>query len=470
MTDDSISSLPIQLAIRLTLDSVSYSNPLPNWFDILAINYSAREKVIRGKIEEYLNGTPPKSPYEVMVPKKNGQMARWVVPSINDQIVFQTCVSSIAEVIDEMTIDKARVFSCRYNQDSNRLALLENQVSAWKEFQDETKKRCESDQCVLQIDLEDAFRSVDRARFIDFLRKFSPDGISVKLLHLLLNTFAGAEPGLPLMNDAGFFLGSAYFSEVDKLIARYTPNFIRFVDDYRVFADSREKLESLLESISRELQPIGFRINAHKLKLGSAEEYLEAVSKIKYAASDIADYIDVAFGDVVRPTDMVAQLTRTLEKPDDYLNQGVGRLQIAALRRMHVDALIAEKTTRELKMSVRYLFSEQLSSDMNVLGRLSQLLKSYSQDNSQIWRTLWLLYLIKDLHFYREVGDTSWKLPADLESTLNRLKASDAVPQIVKLWASEIPNADKKTERQDLVEQLHECDYLECGVRYYGNA
>ncbi len=195
MTDDSISSLPIQLAIRLTLDSVSYSNPLPNWFDILAINYSAREKVIRGKIEEYLNGTPPKSPYEVMVPKKNGQMARWVVPSINDQIVFQTCVSSIAEVIDEMTIDKARVFSCRYNRDSNRLALLENQVSAWKEFQDETKKRCESDQCVLQIDLEDAFRSVDRARFIDFLRKFSPDGISVKLLHLLLNTFAGAEPG-----------------------------------------------------------------------------------------------------------------------------------------------------------------------------------------------------------------------------------------------------------------------------------
>lgn len=466
-----ISSLPVQLAIRLLLDSVSYSNPLPDWFNTLTINYAAREEAVSRKIQGYLEGAQVSRPYEVMVPKKNGNLNRWVVPSINDQIVIQACVSSLAETIDSKIIDKTKVFSCRYNPDSNRLALLENQVSAWKEFQDETRSRCESDQCVLQIDLEDAFRSIDRARFIGFLRKLSPSVVAVDLIELLLEALSGDEPGLPLMNDSLFFLGSAYFSETDKLVARRTTNFIRFVDDYRIFAGSREKLESLLRDISHDLQEFGFRINSHKLKLGSAEEYLEAVSKVQYLENPVsgmltesetesgtAEYIDVAFGDVMRPADMVAQIARALETPEEYLNQGFGRLQLATVKRMRVDALIAEGRTG---FSIRELFSELLSQNQTTIGRISERLKSYSQDNSELWRTLWLLYVMKDLKYRKDVAPDHW---TDLKGTLAGLQATSA-PAVVRLWASDLPS-QKLTNA--LIEQLHDCDYVECGTRYYG--
>jgi hypothetical protein len=38
------SSFPVQLAIRLLLDSVSYSNALPEWFDVLVIDYNDRAR------------------------------------------------------------------------------------------------------------------------------------------------------------------------------------------------------------------------------------------------------------------------------------------------------------------------------------------------------------------------------------------------------------------------------------------
>jgi hypothetical protein len=464
MAED-ISSLPIHLAIRLLLDSVSFSNPLPNWFDTITVDYARREEAIRSKIREYLGGTLPKKPFEIQVPKKNGQLTRWIVPSVNDQIIFQACVSSIAEQVDGV-IDKRKVFSCRYNRDPNRLALLENQVSAWKAFQDETESRCQSEQCVLQIDLEDAYRHIDRSRFFAFLRKLSPGGgIAVRLLEILHEAFAGGEPGLPLMNDSGFFLGNAYLSEIDRLVDRRTGDFIRFVDDYRIFADSRDKLESLLQKISSDLQSLGFQINSHKLKLGSGEEYLEAISTFKYAEKQFADYIDVAFGDILQPADLIGQISKTLEKPDEYLNQGFGRLQFAELRKIHVDALIAS-STEITPHSLRYEFSKLLVDDSNVLPRVSSLLKSYAQDDSQLWRTLWLLYLIQNVHFYRKADGerASRPVPEDLLETVTSLRASNSVPQIVKLWASDLTHSPKRV--QELLEQVHDSDYLEWGIRY----
>jgi len=467
MAEDSLSLFPVPLAIRLVLDSVSYSNPLPDWFDTLTIDYAARGEAIRRRIKGYLEGAEPKQPFEIMVPKKNGQMARWVIPSVNDQIVIQACVSSMADAIDEKGIDQTRVFSCRYNRDPNRLALLENQVAAWKGFQDETNRRCESERCLLQIDLEDAFGTIDRARFFDFLKRFSPSQVPVKLLRSLLDTLSGDELGLPLMNDSVFFLGNAYFSEIDKLITRHTTNFIRFVDDYRIFDDSPEKLESLLRNINRDLEHAGFRVNSHKLRLGGTEEYLEAISNLKYATNPVADYIDVAFGDILQPEEMVAQIVRTLENPQEFLSQGFGRLQLASLRRLHVDALVAEKRKGYLPYSARYAFVELLLKNEKVVGRILELLRAYVQDKSQLWRTLWLLYLIKDLYFYWEVGD-SGKPPADLVSTLTEIRDSQTVPLVARLWASELPTFGGKQSAQDLFEQLHESDYLECGIRCVG--
>src|SRR5690348_11778652 len=100
------SSFLVQLAIRLLLDSVSYSNPLPEWVDVLVIDYDSRTERIFKALSGYFERTTPKKPFEIDVPKRFGTPKTWVVPSVNDQIVIQACVSSIAQTLEERCIDR----------------------------------------------------------------------------------------------------------------------------------------------------------------------------------------------------------------------------------------------------------------------------------------------------------------------------------------------------------------------------
>src|SRR5271155_2162949 len=150
MSTDDISSY-FRLAIRLLLDSVSYSNALPEWFESLTVDYLAREGTVRESARRYLNGEHPKAPFEIDVPKRSGGSNSWVIPSINDQIILQACISAVAQDVEQKCIDSKRVFSCLYNTNPNRLAFLEDQVEAWTRFQLETQDRCASEDCILQF-------------------------------------------------------------------------------------------------------------------------------------------------------------------------------------------------------------------------------------------------------------------------------------------------------------------------------
>jgi hypothetical protein len=52
---------------------------------------------------------------------------------------------------------------------------------------------------MLQIDLKDAFNRIDRTAFIEFLKHNTDDVIGVKLIEVLLNSFANGRAGLPAL-------------------------------------------------------------------------------------------------------------------------------------------------------------------------------------------------------------------------------------------------------------------------------
>ena len=63
-------SLPIGLAIRLTLDSTSYTNIAPEWFEPLIIDYRRREVGLRRRIGRYLAGELPGPALKILCPRK----------------------------------------------------------------------------------------------------------------------------------------------------------------------------------------------------------------------------------------------------------------------------------------------------------------------------------------------------------------------------------------------------------------
>jgi hypothetical protein len=461
MTDVFPRSLPIQLGTRLVLDSVSYSNPLPPWSDPVTIDYRAREDRINNKIIRYLDGETPPLPFEIGVPKKTGGKKSWQIPSVNDQIVAQVCVSALAEKV-YAAIDGERVLSYRYNTDADRLQLTESQVSSWKQFQDETDRKLTTQSHLLQIDLEDAFESIDRVKFFDFLDHVAPKRVEVSLLRRMLESFSRGNPGLPLVNDSVFFMGNAYLHLVDQAVGKYSTNFIRFVDDYRIFGNSSDHLEGLLQQISQELAPLGFKINKSKVKLGSKEEYLEAIAHDKYATTKEAKdgYISAtAFDDVAAPNLLLSLITRALQNPKDLLTEGFGRLSLGAIRRIRLNHNVVVEG-KNYPHSPWEEYQDQLSKNDDLVKRALDLLEIYLKDADESWRVVWLIYMLDDVDSEQAIEPKRQPRKQELLQSASTIGSTE----VVRLWARK---ALARGERGE-VEELHELGYLEGGARYYG--
>jgi hypothetical protein len=459
-----ISSLPIGLAVRLTLDSTSYTNIAPEWFEPLTIDYRRREVGLRRRISHYLTGEPPSPAFEISVPKKANGTQIWVVPSVNDQIICQAAVSSISKSLQRACVDPAKVFSCLLNTDPSRLSFLEDQVAAWKRFRFEIEKQCSTDQCMLQIDLKDAFNSIDRTVFIEFLKHNTDDVAGIKLLEVLLNSFANGRAGLPFVNDSVFFLGNAFLQRVDRIIQQHTDKFVRFADDYKIFGSSRTELEGLLPELRKELDAVGFQVNDSKVKLGTGEEFLEAVAKLEYFEPESGDYIDTAVHPgIFDPKDMHALVSTCLRNPDNYLHQGFGRLQLASLRRMRVRSLYSQ--AQGYPTTVRDSFAEILTEDVGLIRRICDLFDKYSSGETSVWRLVWLLYLSKDLS---TSGIPDAALAKRLSSLLEEIKQAPNLPPVCRLWATEMRNFPSSEAFEGEIENLHALDYIERGKRCYG--
>jgi Reverse transcriptase (RNA-dependent DNA polymerase) len=251
-----------------------------------------------------------------------------------------------------------------------------------------------ADHCLLQIDLKDTYEHIQIPPFSQFLHEHTDSSPAAKILTHLLTTFSNGRGGIPFINDSAFFLGNAYFSVIDDILKQKKRQFVRFVDDYKIFDASAPELESFLPELRRAVSKVGFEINDQKLTLGTGKEYLEAISNLKYAKIPKTKYIDASVQpDVYGPEDMMEQILESLRKPDEFLYQGFDRLQMASLRRMQVGGLYTETVGYE--DSPLDEFRKVLAENLEALNLIVDRLEEYSQKSGQTWRLVWVLYLCK---------------------------------------------------------------------------
>src|SRR6267143_923107 len=300
-------------AVRMTLGSVSFSNPLPPWEDVTQINFRRRAALIRKRVDDYLSGAETaRPPARILVPRKDGPPKAWTIPSVNDQIILQLCAFALFERLERV-----------------------------------------------------------------------------------LQRLASSSEGLPLINDSIFYLGNAYLTVVDREIAAVTSDFIRFVDDYRVFADSKNHLDSLLQRINERLARTSFRINPRKTKLGDENEYLTAISEIRDAKAekDENGYVSaIELSGVVDPGTLAALIGRAMFRPED-LTEGMGRFLMQAVRRMRLNDDWVKG--RNLPDSPLTPFGQALKLAVPAEAVMATLQK-YANPAEE-WRLIWVVYVAEDL-------------------------------------------------------------------------
>jgi hypothetical protein len=244
---------------------------------------------------------------------------------------------------------------------------------------------------------------------------------------------------------------------VDVIVSKYSANFIRFVDDYRIFSDSKNHLEEVLEGISNELSATGFAVNSPKVKLGDGAEYFEAIARGKYARDKDNDgYVSAAvFEDILDPGLLYSLVRQVVSEPESFLNEGLGRLVLGAIRRMRLGDVIA--SVQSYPESPLKEYSEALAADTTVVSRMLDLLASYHGSPDEGWRMIWILYVLADA------------LPLDSRVDMSKASVLDAMRSrengdvLSRLWAN---NFDPRPTGLPEIEELHKLGYLEAGGRY----
>jgi hypothetical protein len=319
---------------------------------------------------------------------------------------------------------------------------------------------------MLQIDLKSAYESINFDLFSKFLVDVTDNHPATKILLRLLRAFSNAKGGLPFINDSVFFLGNAYFNVVDKIIGSHKYEFVRFVDDYRIFGPTLSELENMLLQLRKDLRGIGFEINDQKLKLGTGEEYLEVMANSKYVEIPATEYHNAFVQmDLPAPQVLLQQVLACLQNPEDKLHQGFGRMLMATLRTMRIRTSFAEAQGGMQESLPEDSFYDLLAQNSEALMLITKRLDEYQIGSANRWRLVWILYLCRNLTRGR-IEDAA--LGASIFTAIDKISDTQTIDPVCRLWATRTTVVRSPEDTVKVVEQIHALEYEKAGRAWYG--
>ncbi|MCH3973669.1 RNA-directed DNA polymerase [Bifidobacterium tibiigranuli] len=193
--------------------------------------------------------------------------------------------------------DQKQVFAYRYNNESTNQLYLE---SAWRQFQEETRKRSESDSCkyVVTADISDFYPRIYHHRLENSLKTAAPEKPDVirTIMSILFRIAQNQSYGLPVGSDASRLLAECALDKVDHLLATNddTQQFCRYVDDYRFFVESEEQAYRAIAYLSEKLQlNEGLSLQKSKTRIMSVKEYQTMLEPPRPVSGSAADFMSM---------------------------------------------------------------------------------------------------------------------------------------------------------------------------------
>lgn len=184
-------------------------------------------------------------------------------------------VISIGEEVEARRVPSNVVFSYRYKPDSESGSLFDKDVG-WHQFQSTAKEFASTSSFVLRCDISDFYPRIYHHRLENALRRATAKHDAVNRIMALVSAIsAGPSYGLPVGGPASRLLSELLLNSVDRLLISEGIKFIRFVDDYILFAESREKAHSALIRLNEIiLTNEGLSLQKSKTRILSSSEFL----------------------------------------------------------------------------------------------------------------------------------------------------------------------------------------------------
>ena len=167
-----------------------------------------------------------------------------------------------------------RVFSYRFQPDPTTQRFFKE--AGWFDFQATAVEKSRTKPFVLACDIADFYSRVYHHRLENALR--GVDGgsdLPHRIVRLLTNFSNNTSYGLPVGGPAARILAELLLNGVDRLLLTKGVDFVRYADDYYIFATSAAEAYSGLLTISELLlRNEGLTLQKAKTRIMSSEEFL----------------------------------------------------------------------------------------------------------------------------------------------------------------------------------------------------
>lgn len=202
-------------------------------------------------------------------------------------------VLSLSTEIEQQRIDvkKDCVFSYRIVADESTSKLFTRDVS-WKKFIQTTVDIGDSKEFsyVIKLDISDFYNRIYHHRLENSLDRTGGDSVKIKQIMEILQDISGnVSYGLPVGGNAARILAELLLVSFDKYLLNKGIRFCRFVDDFVIFANSKESAFRILNmSAEYLLRNQGLSLQKTKTQILSARDYVSQTRHLLVGDEDEA--------------------------------------------------------------------------------------------------------------------------------------------------------------------------------------
>jgi retron-type reverse transcriptase len=276
------------------LKELSFSD---NPFEVEIIDDNFRDWVT--ELNEKLENYNPSRSEIINLPKKDYHLRLGTILTSEDATVFHALLLSEIDKIRTHLEWNAGKGSCAHilKEDQSTHDWFTNQFLSWSDFRNKSVEACNSGyEWVVLADISAFFENVSVSRLKSDLEDM---GLSKEITTLLTKCLLRwSEPrsrGIPQGNNSSFILAEVYLNSIDKRLSNSGIKYYRYVDDIRIFADSKEKAVEALHQLTILLREKELNLNTGKTYICESEKALQDIDSINGIINDIEEQIGKKF-------------------------------------------------------------------------------------------------------------------------------------------------------------------------------
>lgn len=198
-----------------------------------------------------------------------------------DSIIYTALVFLAAENIESSRMISSIACSYRIEVDDNSFFAKGSGFPAYRESCERLSGVYEY---VLSTDISDFYNQIYLHRVGNVIESVgAPDGLGKEIEGFLSRLNNKASQGIPVGPAASIILAEAILIDVDQFISNHHVEHVRYVDDFRIFSDSKEQLSEILENLVVYLHDqhrLG--LVSEKASIRTAEEFLHEELQNQY--------------------------------------------------------------------------------------------------------------------------------------------------------------------------------------------